>query len=68
MTSLLAELEVFFHDHHLHGSLTADATEPCWNDLLTVRCACGVVFERWVTPQDAKVDLILWAKEELTAA
>jgi hypothetical protein len=45
MMSLLAELEVFFHDHHLHASLTAAATEPAWNGyLLTVTCSCGVVF------------------------
>ena len=26
--------------------------------LLTVACPCGVVFERWVTPEDAELDLI----------
>jgi hypothetical protein len=39
--------------------LTGDATEPAWNGyLLTVACACGVVFERWVTPEEADADLI----------
>jgi hypothetical protein len=29
--------------------MTGDATEPTWNGyLLTVACACGAVFERWV--------------------
>jgi len=28
---LLADLEVFVHDHRPHGALTADATEPVWN-------------------------------------
>jgi hypothetical protein len=23
-----------------------------------VACACGVVFERWVTPEDADADLV----------
>jgi hypothetical protein len=42
-----------------HVPLTADATGPAWNGyLLTVACACGVVFERWVTPEDADVDLL----------
>jgi hypothetical protein len=39
--------------------LTADATEPAWNGyLLTVACSCGVVFERWVTPEEADADLL----------
>jgi hypothetical protein len=54
--NLLADLEEFAHDHRLHGSLTADATEPAWNGyLLTVACPCGVVFGRWVTPLDAEL-------------
>jgi len=29
--------------------MTGDATQPSWNGYrLTVACACGVVFERWV--------------------
>ncbi len=39
--------------------MTGDATEPAWNGYrLTVSCACGVVFERWVTPEDAQVDFV----------
>jgi hypothetical protein len=35
------------------GALTGDATEPAWNSyLLTVACPCGVVFERWITPEE----------------
>jgi hypothetical protein len=60
--NLLADLEEFVLDHRSHGPLTADATEPGWNGyLLTVACACGVVFQRWVTPLDAESDLISWA-------
>ena len=61
--TLLAELEEFVRDHRAHGALTGDATEPAWNGyLLTVACPCGVVFGRWVTPQEAERDLISWAK------
>jgi hypothetical protein len=57
--NLPADLEEFVHDHRPHGPLVADATEPAWNDyLLTSTCSCGVVFERWVTPEDAERDLI----------
>jgi len=39
--------------------MTADATEPAWNGyLLTVACPCGVTFERWVTPENAELDLL----------
>ena len=47
--SLLADLEEFVHDHG------PDVTPPAWNGLA---CPCGVVFERWVTPQDAELDLL----------
>jgi hypothetical protein len=56
---VLADLADFIADHRPHGSLTGDATEPAWNGyLLTVPCPCGVVFERWVTPEDADADLV----------
>jgi hypothetical protein len=61
--SLLADLEEFIHDHRPHGSLTADATEPAWNGyLFTVTCPCGVVFERWITQEDAELDLLRAAR------
>jgi hypothetical protein len=45
--TLLADLEAFVSDHHPHGGMTGDATEPAWNGYrLTVACRCGVVFER----------------------
>jgi hypothetical protein len=54
-----ADLEAFVHDHRPHGGMTGDATQPAWNGYrLTVACACGVVFERWIAPQDAEIDLI----------
>jgi hypothetical protein len=55
----LADLEEFVHDHRRHGPMTADATEPAWNGYrLTVACTCGVTFERWITPEDAELDLL----------
>jgi len=55
--NLLADLEDFANDHRPHGPLCADATEPAWNGyLLQVACQCGVVFGRWVTPEDAALD------------
>ena len=57
--ALLDDLEDFLHDHCHHGPLAADATEPAWNGyLLTVACPCGVVFGRWVTPEDADGDFV----------
>jgi uncharacterized membrane protein YccC len=57
--TLLSDLEDFVHDHRPHGPLSADATEPAWNGYrLTVACACGVVFGRWVTPEDADAGLV----------
>jgi hypothetical protein len=45
------------------GPLTADATEPAWNGyLLTVACPCGVVFGRWLTPEEADADLVRVAR------
>ena len=63
MTAVLADLADFITDHRPHGPLTADATEPAWNGYrLTVTCPCGVVFERWITPEEADRDLIAWAR------
>jgi hypothetical protein len=52
-----ADLTEFVDGHHGHGLVTADATTPAWNGyLLTVACPCGVVFGRWVTPEDAELE------------
>jgi hypothetical protein len=54
-----AVLHEFVSNHRSHGPLTADATEPAWNGYqLTVVCLCGVVFGRWVTPEEADADLL----------
>jgi hypothetical protein len=55
----LDELLEFVADHRRPGPMTADATSPTWNGYrLTVACSCGVVFERWITPEDADRDLL----------
>lgn len=55
----LVDLQDFIEDHCPHGSLAAHATGACMEwFLLTVACPCGVVFERWVTPLDAELDLL----------
>jgi len=57
--NLLADLEDFVHSHRPHGSPTTAASKPAWNGyLLTVVCPCGVVFGRWVTPEEADADLL----------
>jgi hypothetical protein len=57
--SLLADPEDFIHDYRPHGPLIADATEACVDWLPALGgCPCGVVFERWVTPEDADADLL----------
>ena len=57
--NLLADLEEFVRDHRRHGEMTGDAKAPAWNGyLLTVACPCSVVFERWVTPEEADADLL----------
>jgi hypothetical protein len=55
--TLLANLEQFASDHRSHGPITANATEPTGNGyLLTVVCPCGVLFGRWITPEEAELD------------
>jgi hypothetical protein len=61
--TLLADLEDFVQRHRPHGDLVADASTPGPNGYrLEVRCPCGVVFERWVTPDDTGVELALYAR------
>jgi hypothetical protein len=42
----------------------ATSGPPTWNGyLLQVACPSGVTFERWVTPEDAELDLLHAADE-----
>jgi len=72
--TLLTDLEDFLHAHRSHRPLTADATEPAWNGYLLPVMAypCGVVFGRWVTPEDSDAEpfrlaLLNWSREEPAA-
>jgi hypothetical protein len=56
---MLDDLTEFVQDHRPHGRLVGDASEPGRHGYyVTVACPCGVVFERWVTDQDAAADLL----------
>ena len=60
--TLLADLEDFVRSHRPHGAMIGDATAPAWNVYqLTIICPCSVVFERWVTSEDAGRDLLSFA-------
>jgi hypothetical protein len=53
------DLDDFLQLHRPHGPLTGDATEPTpLGYMVEVSCSCGVVFMRWVTPQEAAVELL----------
>ena len=61
--SLLEDLRDFVALHRVHGKLHAKAGELTPNGYrLEVACPCRVVFERWVFPDDAAVDLALLAR------
>jgi len=60
---LLAELREFVTIHRPHGELHAKASAPTPNGYrLEVACPCCVVFERWVLPDDAAIDMALLAR------
>jgi hypothetical protein len=55
----IAELKVDGPRAQLVCWVTADVTEPVRNGyLLMVASSCGVVFVRWVTPEEADADLL----------
>ena len=60
---LLTDLKEFVALHRPYGELRANAGEPTPNGCrLEVACSCNVVFERWVVPDDAAIDLALLAR------
>jgi len=61
--SLLADVKEFVERHRPDGELQAKASPPTANGYrLEAACPCRVVFERWVVPDDAAIDLALLAK------
>ena len=52
------DVQAFISEHRKHGQLVGDATEPMENGYqVTISCPCGAVFIRWVTQDDAAIDL-----------
>jgi hypothetical protein len=61
--TLLVDLEDFVTEHRPHGTLTATTGELTPNgSRLEVACPCGVTFERWITPEEAAMDLVVLAR------
>ncbi len=57
--SVYSDLEGFVHAHRSHSDLTWWTAPPTPKGYqVQVACPCGVVFERWVLPQDAEEDLL----------
>ncbi len=57
--SIYTEVEQFVQAHRPCGELTWWTTPPTPRGYqVRVACPCGVVFERWVLPQDAEEDLL----------
>jgi len=54
-----AGLARFVHSHRRHGDPTWRTSEPMDKGYsVQVTCFCGVIFERWVLPQDGEDDLL----------
>jgi hypothetical protein len=61
--TVTVDLEEFVEMRRSHGSLKGDTGDLTPNGYrLTVACACGVTFHRWVTPREAAEDLVVLAK------
>jgi hypothetical protein len=57
---LITDLEDFVRAHRTHGPLRAAAAVRGHNGYrLQVRCRCGTVLARWVTPDDGAIDMAL---------
>ncbi len=55
--SLLADLREFVTLHRVHGQLQAKAGALTPNGYRLEVCPRRVVFERWVFPEDAAIDI-----------
>jgi hypothetical protein len=61
--ALLEDLREFVVLHRSHGELQANASAPTPNGYRPeVACRCRAVFERWVFPDDAAIDMALFAR------
>jgi hypothetical protein len=56
--SVYSALEQFVRQHRRCGELIGDAGEPMPGGYrIWVSCPCGASFARWVTPEEAELDL-----------
>jgi hypothetical protein len=56
---VFADVQRFIDDHAACGPVTRIAHPPTASGYrIKVMCACGEVFDRWVTPEAARHDLI----------
>jgi hypothetical protein len=61
--TVIADLEELVTRHRPHGTLAANTGDLTTNGYrLEVACACGVTFERWITPREATEDLAILAR------
>jgi hypothetical protein len=61
--TLAADLLQFAELHRPHGPFETDTGDLMANGYrLTIACPCGVVFTRWITPQEAAEDLAMLAR------
>ena len=57
--SLFSDVEEFVRSHSPCGALTFWASPVTPRGYaVRITCPCGVMFERWVLPQDAEDDLL----------
>jgi hypothetical protein len=57
------DIQAFIREHRDHGQVVGDATQPLPHGYqVTIACPCGVTFLRWVTPEDAVIDLASLAR------
>jgi hypothetical protein len=53
------EVQHFLEVHRSCGEVTKEAGRPTADGYrIYVACACGAVLDRWVTPEDARHDLV----------
>jgi hypothetical protein len=53
------DLEAFVTAHQPHGPIEAGANDPDdWGYRAWAVCACGAIWQRWITDAEATADLI----------
>ncbi len=56
---IFADIQKFIEEHHDCGDLARHALPPTLDGYrVMLACSCGETFDRWVTPEAARHDLI----------